>query len=606
MAQPASFLNGTSTDAYEYFGAHRTRRRGEPGFQFRVYAPHALAVELIGECNDWQGTPMRRTARGVWGLFVPETAGARFGMMYKYRVHTLSGEIFDRADPVAFFSEKRPDTASIVYDLEDFPWADSQWMAQRRIDYNRPLSIYEVHAGSWQIRDIPGDERFYNYEELAWRLIPYVKEMGFTHIEFLPLAEHPFDGSWGYQGSGFFSATSRYDNPRKLMQLINLCHHNGIGVLLDFVPVHFVTDFFSLHQYDGSFLYESADPQKRYTSWGSARFDLSKPFVRSFLKSSLHFWCRYFHFDGIRFDAVSNLIHPDGDAARGLNPEGISFLQDCNRSLHEAFPTLVLIAEDSSMYPKVTAPVEYDGLGFDYKWNLGWMNDALEYLSLSPAQRSFHREKFQHSIHYFYQELYILPLSHDEVVHGKHTILGRIPGTYEQQFLQLKTFYLYFFTHPGKKLSFMGNELGEFREWDESAQLSWNLLDYPAHEDFHSFFKRLLQLYCTTGALFEDEYDASCFRWITPEPAYPAVFAYQRQAHSGDTVLVLLNFSDQPVQPSLNLPEGSWRILLTTWEQEDSKSTVSLRDKKLSFPIPAFGGCLLQPAEQSITPQGLS
>lgn len=534
-------LQGLSSSAYRAFGAHPSYEYDQTGVRFTVYAPHARKVSLIGDFNGWNGYEMERQESGVWSIFA---ANIPLHSLYKYQITTQSGEVYDRIDPFAFLSQVRPDTASVVYDIEGFSWNDEAWMKNRTKNYNRALQIYEVHAGSWRINpDKEESERFYSYTQLKNELIPYLKEMEYTHLELLPLTEHPFDGSWGYQATGYYSATSRYGEPKELMAFINRCHQENIGVILDFVPLHFVTDFYALHQYDGGFLYESESESLRYSQWSTALFDFTKPYVLSFLKSALDFWIHYYHLDGIRYDAVSNLIYHHGNPENGMNEAGIWFLKNVNYTLSQKYPDVMLIAEDSSNYLKVTAPIVYGGLGFDYKWNLGWMHDILEYLSLNPHDRGRNHHKLTFSISYFYQELYILPFSHDEVVHGKGTIIDKLYGSYTEKFHQLRSLYFYMYTHPGKKLNFMGNELAEFREWDESKELGWNLLSYPAHESFHRFLKELHRLYNQESALFAADYHMEGFRWIDANNARQSVIAYQRNDLEGNIIYAVINFS---------------------------------------------------------------
>lgn len=536
----SAFLNGTCFNAYEYFGAHATVRSGQQGVIFRVYAPHAFAIELIGDFNDW--TPVQMTPSEI-GLFELFWAGAHSGQRYKYRVHAFGQDMYrDRCDPFGRQSEVRPDTASIIADAGKYRFSDSDWRAGVGNHYDAPINIYELHAGSWRQHE---DGSWYNYRELADALIPYCMTHHYTHVELLPLAEHPFDGSWGYQDSGYFAVTSRYGTPEDFCYFVDLCHKNSIGVIMDFVPVHFIPDDYALARFDGATLYEYADETgMRMSEWGSCNFDLSKPIVRSFLQSAADFWLSVCHCDGLRFDAIRNVIYWQGDEARGINQDGITFLRSCNGGLKERHPAALLIAEDSTSLIKVTAPVQYDGLGFDYKWDLGWMNDTLAYFALPPAQRESAHHKLTFSMSYFYDNLFLLPLSHDEVVHGKKTILDKMWGDYDQKFAQCRTLYTYFYTHPGKKLNFMGNELGQFREWDESRALDWNLLEYPKHSGFARFLTGLAGLYASSPALHQEEYDMRAFQWIEADDTAHSVYAYTRQAGS-DALLIVLNLSDQ-------------------------------------------------------------
>lgn len=574
------FLKGQSGTAYRAFGAHPAEMYGKQGTHFSIYAPHASAIHLVGTFNDWQGWEMQRDDNGVWSIFCDNIP---YGSLYKYRVTTASGEVHDRADPFAFYSELRPGSASVVWNLDTYVWGDDEWMATRSKNYTQPVNIYEVHAGSWR-RIQEGREsaptveeqefgRMLTYSELADTLIPYVKEAGYTHIELMPLTEHPFDGSWGYQATGYFSATSRYGSPDELRAFIDRCHQEGIGVILDVVPLHFVTDFFGLHQLDGGFVYESDNEADRYTEWGTVLFDYTKPHTLSFMRSSLDFWLRVYHVDGLRYDAVSQLIyHNNNHAFDKQNDPGIWFLKNVNFYLHAEFPNVMLMAEDSSSYLKVTAPVQYGGLGFDYKWDLGWMNDTLEYMKLHPDARRHSRHLIQFSMAYFYNDIFVLPLSHDEVVHGKATIVDKMWGNYEQKFSQVRLLYLYMYAHPGKKLNFMGNELAEFREWDEKKELGWNLLSYPVHDAFNHFLRELNQIALTEKALYDTEYDPRAFRWLDTPGCEDNVFAIARRAQNGETIACVMNFGLRPAETTMPALTGSWKELINTDDSRFSGS----------------------------------
>ena len=499
-----SYLKGLSFDAYETMGAHL---RGG-GAQFVTYAPNAVNVELMlnGSMYD-----MHRDGRGVWSC---TRDGVRQGDIYQYVITTKTLEKHYRSDPFAFYSEVRPKNASIIYDIDSYSWSDDAWLSSRDKNYEKPMNIYEMHFGSWRIKEgRTQTDRFYTYAEMADILIPYIKEMGYTHIELLPLTEHPFDGSWGYQATGYYSATSRYGDPNGLKSFIDKCHGAGIGVILDFVPVHFARDFFALHIYDGGFVFESDNENERYSEWNTALFDYSKPHVVSFMKSAVNFWIEKYHIDGIRFDAVANLIFRHGRKDMPINDSGLWFIRDTNYTMQRLHPDVMLFAEDSTDYGKVTAPVEYGGLGFDYKWDLGFMNDTINYIKTPPNERSKHHNKMTFSMSYFYSDLFILPYSHDEVVHGKGTMLDKAQGDHEQKMATIRAFYMWQMTHPGKKLNFMGNELGEYMEWREEKELGWNLLTYPSHDSLHEYIKKLDQLYLTEPALYKYDYNAASFRW---------------------------------------------------------------------------------------------
>ncbi len=533
------FYIGKAFDAYTYFGAHPT----DDGVMFRVYAPNAKKIELIGEFNDWDGSEHEMIQDRRSGIYEILCNEAEPGMMYKYRIYQKDGIVLDRFDPYGFGSELRPNTASIIVDMDAYTFRDEEWMANRSKNFDKPMNIYEVHAGSWQ--NNPDDEvnGWYHYDDLARRLVSYVKKEGYTHVEFLPLTEHPSDQSWGYQVSGYYCPTSRYGTATELKEMIDIFHREGIGVILDFVPVHFITDNYALSRFDGTALYEYADPDKGYSEWGTCNFNYYRGEVRSFLQSSANYWLSEYHFDGIRMDAISNAIYWQGDSFNGINEGALKFIKEMNKGLNELHPTAMLIAEDSTNFPKVTAPVEYDGLGFDYKWDMGWMNDTLDYFRISPYDRKFHYNKLSFSMMYFYKENYLLPFSHDEVVHGKATILQKMWGDYDVKFQQAKTLYTYMYTHPGKKLNFMGNEIGQFREWDETRECDWLLLDYPKHRDLQRFLKDLSNLYTHEPAFYCSEYDQASFRWIEVEAVEERVYVYERM-HGKDHFIVVLNMSD--------------------------------------------------------------
>lgn len=528
------FLKGEVFDAYEYFGAHMEERHTV----FRIYAPHAARVELQGDFNGWKPEPMK--VGEYPGVYEYVTPCAEAGMYYKYCITDQKGRSVMHCDPYGMQMELRPGFASRVVD-RNYVFHDKKWMKKRDKNYNRPMNIYEIHAGSWRKKE---DGSWYNYEELAGLLIPYLKKTGFNYIEFLPLSEHPADCSWGYQNTGFFAPTSRYGSPAQLKKLVDLCHQNDIGVIMDYVPVHFAMDDYGLLNFDGTPLYEFPHPDTAYSEWGTMNFMHSRGEVRSFLQSAANYWLEEFHMDGIRMDAISRAIYWNGDPARGVNEKAVEFLRNMNAGLHERHPSAMLIAEDSTDFPKVTAPTEYDGLGFDYKWDMGFMNDTLKFFQTAPVYRPYDYHKLSFSMMYFYSDLFLLPFSHDEVVHGKATIVQKMWGDYEFKFPQVKAFYTYLYTHPGKKLNFMGNEFAQFREWDENREQDWNLLTYPIHDAFHHFYAKLANLYQTEPALHDGEYNPDCFEWLEVDAADYVTYAYERRA-SGETILTVMNLSDQ-------------------------------------------------------------
>ena len=557
------FHEGRSLDAYRHFGAHPERE----GVRFTVYAPNAQAIQVIGSFDDWEceGHEMKKVdERGTWSLYIK---GVKVGDSYKYRITQATGRVVDKMDPYAFYSELRPNTASVVEDLSNDSWEDAEWLKSRSKNFDRPVNIYEVHIGSWMKEE---DEDFVNYRKIAGRLIEYVKENHFTHIELMPLCEYPFDGSWGYQCSGYYSVTSRYGTCHDLMYLVNEAHKAGIGVIMDFVPVHFVKDDFSLSYFDGTALYEYPRAHDADSQWGTANFDLWKEEVRSFLMSAASFWIDVYHFDGLRMDAISNAIFWHGNKQLGVNEGALDFIKRMNFMLNEKYKgKIMLIAEDSTDFPNVTKSTLDGGLGFDYKWDLGWMNDTLNYLKKDPVYRKWHHNNITFSMAYFYSERFLIEFSHDEVVHGKATIINKMWGTYEQKFAQLRTLYLYMFTHPGKKLNFMGNELAHWREWDEQKENDWFLLSYPAHDAFHKYFALLGELYTEDPTLYEKDYSWESFEWIDADNADKNMFSYLRKGKDKDYVIIL-NFSPNMYRHEVFgvASKGSYReIINTEWER---------------------------------------
>ncbi len=531
-----AFFLGESMNSYLFFGAHPHNQ----GYLFRVYAPKAKKIELISEMNQWNGTYhsfKKIDPRGIFEIEVPEIN--HDFISYKFHILTNKNKWIDKADPYAFFSELRPNTASKTFDIHTYRFQDQRWMNQRNKNLHSPLNIYELHLGSFLKKE---DLSWYNYEEIADKLVDYIKMNHFTHVEFMPLLEHPFDGSWGYQGSGFFSITSRYGNPNQLKYLIDRLHQNHIGVIMDYVVLHFVKDAFALGNFDGSHLFESYYLDKRYSQWDTYLFDFSKPEVMSYVLSSISYLLKYFHIDGIRFDAISNMIFNHGNKDLGRNESGINFLKKMNHLVSKNYPQVMLIAEDSSDFEKVTAPTFEGGLGFDYKWDLGWMNDTFAYLKLDPMYRGNHLQKITFSMFYFYSERFLLPLSHDEVVHMKHTVINKIWGTYEDKFKQLKTLYTYMFAHPGKKLNFMGNELALFDEWNEDKALPFDILKYPIHDSFHHYFRELCRIYQTFKAFYIEEYSHDNFKWLMCDNSSQNIFIIER-SYFDESFIIILNFA---------------------------------------------------------------
>ena len=530
------FYTGKIFDAYQYLGAHIT----DAGVVFRTFAPGAQKVSLIGECSQWREYDMNRVYDGnFWERYVDSV---KPGSMYKYRIYEKSGSCVDHCDPYGFGMELRPNSASIVRDMNSYQFHDSAWMLSRSDCKNRPLNIYELHFGSFRKPSERADD-WYTYEEMADILIPYLKQNGYNYLEIMPLNEHPCDESWGYQSTGFFSPTSRYGTADQLKAFVDACHQNGIGVIMDFVPVHFAVDGYALAQFDGTALYEYPHAAVGVSEWGSLNFMHSRGEVRSFLQSAANYWLAEFHVDGLRMDAISRMIYWQGDPGRGVNLDAVKFLQYMNRGLKTLHPTAILIAEDSTSYPNVTKSVSENGLGFDYKWDMGWMNDTLDYCRTAPAYRGMNYHKLTFSMMYYYHDHFLLPLSHDEVVHGKATILQKMNGQYEKKFPQARILYMYMYAHPGKKLNFMGNEIGQLREWDEKRQQDWNLLDFPVHREFHRFMMDLNHIYLQHLALSEKDYNPDGFRWLDCHQEERCIYAFERIG-SSERIIAVFNFSN--------------------------------------------------------------
>jgi len=531
------FYRGEVFEAYEYYGAHLSKN----GTVFRTYAPNALKVSLIGDFTGWsEEIPMQPVIDGrSYEIEVPE---AEEGMRYKYRIYDRSGKFIDHCDPYGFGMELRPGTCSVIRSIEGFEFGDAQWLEKRTDCRDKPMNIYEVHLGSWRRKSDEDEEGWYSYSEIADMLIDYVCSSNYNYIELMPLSEHPCDESWGYQSTGFFAPTARYGDPQQLMEFVDKCHRHNIGVIIDFVPVHFAVDHYALTEYDGTKLYEHPTDDIGYNEWGSRNFIHSKGEVQSFLQSAANYWLSVYHFDGLRMDAIRNMIYWNGEESRGENLKAIDFLRSMNSGLKARHPSAILAAEDSSSYPKVTAPVFDGGLGFDYKWDLGWMHDTLEYFQSAPIYRTRDYHKLTFSMLYFYNEKFILPLSHDEVVHGKATIAQKMNGQYPEKFPQARALYMYMIAHPGKKLNFMGSEFAQLREWDCKRQQDWDMLKYPLHDSFREYIIELNRIYLKYNALHYD-YDPTNFAWEDCNSTERCVYAIRRKSAEGD-ILAVLNLSD--------------------------------------------------------------
>lgn len=545
------FHSGKDCRAYEMMGAHPEHRDGQDGYVFRVFAPNAVSVAVMGEFNGWNRTVsvMQRDDRGMWERFIP---GVKQYDAYKYAIETPEGYQLDKADPYAFHSETRPGNASKVFDLDGYEWSDDGWLTWRKehLPYEQPVNIYEVHLGSWKMHE---DGSFYSYRQLADELIPYVKKMGYTHIECMPLTEHPFDGSWGYQVTGYFAATSRYGTPHDLMYFVDKAHQAGLGVIMDWVPAHFPKDGHGLVEFDGSYLYEYADPLKmEHREWGTRVFDYGKVSVRDLLFSSAMFWIEQFHMDGLRVDAVASMLYLDYNRQGEWRPnvhggrenlEAVDFLRLLNEMVLGSHPDCMMIAEESTAWPMVTKPGYVGGLGFNFKWNMGWMNDMLCYVSADPFFRKDMHDKITFSFMYAFSENYILPLSHDEVVHGKKSLLDKMPEPYENKFASLRALYGYMTGHPGKKMLFMGGEFGQFSEWSEARGLDWMLLDYDAHRQMQEYVKQLNAFYLEYKQLWENDVDWQGFEWISHDDNVNNIIAFRRIAKDGSDLICIVNFA---------------------------------------------------------------
>ena len=546
------FHQGTNPHSYRMLGAHILTLNDVSGVNFGVWAPNATLVSVVGDFNQWDmnANPMNNVENsGLWETFVPDVSDQQ---LYKYAIRTDKGEILYKSDPYAFSSELRPRTASVVSDLSGFRWRDKDWQLEKREGrhWEKPMLIYEVHLGSWRRHK---DGSLMNYREIAKELTDYVLDMGYTHIELMPVMEHPFDGSWGYQITGYYSVTSRYGTPKDFMYLVNQCHRKGIGVILDWVPGHFPKDAHGLARFDGNPLYEHPDPRRgEHYQWGTLIFNYGKREVQSFLISNIIFWLEYYHVDGFRVDAVASMLYLDYERQDWLpnefggreNLEAADFLKRLNETVTSLYPNTLMIAEDSSQWPGVTAPIQNEGLGFTHKWNMGWMNDTLRYCSMDPIDRKWNHNLLTFSLTYAFSERFVLPLSHDEVVHGKHSLLEKMPGDYHQKFAGLRTMFGYMISHPGNKLTFMGGEFGQFIEWKYDDQLDWFLLDYEMHRKMKEYVMTLNHLYHESPCLWEDDGGWNGFQWISPEDYNESLIAFIRKSHKAkDYMIVVINFT---------------------------------------------------------------
>ena len=618
------FREGNHFKLYEKLGAHLLSLGEVKGVHFAVWAPGARRVSLVGDFNAWDGRihPMRSLgSSGIWELFVP---GMTEGTCYKYEIKTGAGALLVKSDPFAFSSELRPKTASVVASLDGYAWGDGAWMAQRARGqvFERPLSVYEVHLGSWQRVPEEGS-RFLTYREAAERLVPYAAEMGFTHLELLPLAEHPLDESWGYQGTGYFAPTRRHGSPQDFMAFVDAAHRAGLGVLMDWVPAHFPTDGHGLAQFDGTALYEHQDPRKGFhPDWNTLIFNFGRTEVAEFLIANALYWLDRFHLDGLRVDAVASMLYLDYSRKAGEwlpnahggreNLEAIAFLRKLNALTHERFPGTMMIAEESTSWPMVSRPAYVGGLGFTYKWNMGWMHDTLRYFSKEPVHRKYHHQDLTFSLLYAFTENFLLPLSHDEVVHGKGSLVGKMPGDYWQKFANLRLLLAYLFTHPGKKLLFMGQEFGQFAEWSALKSLDWHLLDFPNHRGVRQLVHDLNHLYRAERSLWELDTEHGGFEWVSLQDIDQSVVSFMRKAKDpADCLLAAFNFTPVPRHGyRLGVPrDGYWREVLNTDAQAYGGSNMGLgggvwaapvpwhlHGQSLSLTLPPLGALVMKPA----------
>ena len=575
-----NFQNGTHYSLYELFGNKQIEVANTKGTYFSVWAPNATAVFGVGNFNDWnnQSHPLkvRLDQSGIWEGFIPNILQ---GEVYKYHIHGVNDVRLDKADPFAHYAELRPLTASITWQTK-YDWKDAAWMEKRKVvnQINQPYSVYEVHLASWMRPNKNDEQSFNSYHQLISLLVPYVKEMGFTHVEFMPVMEHPFDGSWGYQGTGFFAPTSRFGNPQQFAALVEAFHAENIGVILDWVPSHFPYDAHGLYMFDGANTYEYADMRKGFhPDWNSYIFNYKRGEVKSFLISSARFWCDQFHIDGLRVDAVSSMLRLDYSREEGAwdpnefggngNIEAIAFIKDLNETLYRDFPAIQTIAEEASDWPGICKPTFMGGLGFGMKWMMGWMHDTLDYFKLDPIMRSGAQDKFSFSMMYYYDEHFMLPLSHDEVVHGKSPMIFKMPGDEWQKFANLRLLYAYMFLHPGAKLLFMGNEFAATSEWNFTTELQWELLQFPSHQGMKNCVQQLNHLYKSHPALYELQFDPAGFEWVETNKRSEGVLAFMRKGNeASESVLVVLNMT--PVSRTdfpIHVPgKKIWRQIFNT------------------------------------------
>ena len=617
------FGQATHYDIYKKLGAHKATVDGKEGFFFDVWAPHAAAVSVVGEFNDWDENAfyLERVEPKEMGVFEGFIPGAKDGQLYKFAIHTAAGDVLYKADPFAKTAELRPGTASRLYEKEEFKWTDSAWMKKREkigeVKYvEQPMSIYEVHPGSWKRHPNRDDDGFYTYKEFAESLADYVTTMGYTHVELMGISEYPFDGSWGYQVTGYYAPTSRYGTPEDFAYLVNYLHKKGIGVILDWVPAHFPRDAHGLADFDGQALYEYADPKKgEHPDWGTKIFDYGKNEVKNFLIGSALMWVEKYHVDGLRVDAVASMLYLDYGKQRGQwvanqygsneNLEAIEFFKHINTLITGRNHGAVMIAEESTAWPKVTGSVKDGGLNFSYKWNMGWMHDFLDYMKLDPYFRKDNHNKMTFAMSYNEYEKYILVLSHDEVVHLKCSMINKMPGLEGDKFKNLKAGYAFMMGHPGKKLLFMGQDFAQYQEWSEERELDWYLLDNPNHKGVNDFMKELLHIYKKYPAMYEQDTTWNGFEWINANDSYRNIFSFVRKAKNGkDSLLFVINFSPMVYNDyRVGVPKAGKLTLLLNSEDKKFGGTETRKKKtyeaehsecdgkeySIAYPLPAYG-----------------
>jgi len=615
------FKEGRHYKLYGKFGAHSVEKEGVKGVYFSVWAPNAKKVSVIGNFNNWNHKDHilfpRWDGSGIWEGFI---AGLTWGTLYKYAIETARGEILEKSDPYALSWEQNLQAASLV-STTWYEWSDEEWMEKRwkNNSLNAPISVYELHLGSW-IRESDAPDKYLNYRNIAGKLVPYIKEMGFTHVEFMPVMEYPYDPSWGYQITGFYAATSRFGSPQDLMFLINQLHKNDIGVILDWVPSHFPGDANGLHRFDGSYLYEHEDPRKGFhPDWKSYIFNYGRNEVKSFLISNAMFWLERYHADGLRVDAVTSMLHLDYSRNEGewepnieggnVNLEAKAFLQEFNTAVYKEFgDSIITIAEESSDFPMLTKPVHTGGVGFGMKWMMGWMHDTLDYFKEAPESKKYHHHKITFASVYMYNENYMMPLSHDEVVHGKASLIYKMPGDEWQKFANLRTLYVYMYSHPGAKLLFMGDEFAQTGEWNFTRSLDWHLLQYPVHEGMQTLVKDLNHLYRNEPAFYENQFDKNGFEWVEADDLENSVYVYLRKGKRRDDVLmVVLNMIPQVLEYTIGVNAGThWEVIFNSDNPKYNGSGVDAdilnekqeewmgRPKSVTVKLPPMAGIILR------------